>query len=43
MRYAVIVPADEFLGLGTVLVAPTSASARDLKSVDEALMLAFGL
>ncbi|HEX8714358.1 MAG TPA: type II toxin-antitoxin system PemK/MazF family toxin [Solirubrobacteraceae bacterium] len=27
-RYAVIVQAEEFLGLSTVLVAPTSASAR---------------
>ncbi len=27
-RYAVIVQADEFLGLSTTLVAPTSASAR---------------
>src|SRR5579862_2321014 len=27
-RYAVIVQADEFLGLSTVLVSPTSASAR---------------
>jgi mRNA interferase MazF len=27
-RYAVIVQADEFLELGTTLVAPTSASAR---------------
>ncbi len=27
-RYAVVVQADEFLGLGTVLVAPTSTSAR---------------
>ena len=27
-RYAVIVQADEFLGLGTTLVAPTSTSAR---------------
>jgi mRNA interferase MazF len=27
-RYAVVVQADEFLGLSTVLVAPTSASAR---------------
>ena len=27
-RYAVIVQADEFLDLGTTLVAPTSASAR---------------
>ena len=27
-RYAVIVQADEFIGLSTVLVAPTSASAR---------------
>jgi mRNA interferase MazF len=27
-RYAVIVQADEFLNLSTVLVAPTSASAR---------------
>jgi len=27
-RYALIVQADEFLGLSTVLVAPTSASAR---------------
>ena len=27
-RYAVIVQADEFLGLSTVLVAPTSTSAR---------------
>jgi mRNA interferase MazF len=27
-RYAVIVQADEFLDLSTVLVAPTSASAR---------------
>jgi mRNA interferase MazF len=26
-RYAVVVQADEFLGLGTTLVAPTSASA----------------
>jgi mRNA interferase MazF len=26
-RYAVVVQADEFLGLSTVLVAPTSASA----------------
>jgi mRNA interferase MazF len=26
-RYAVVVQADEFLGLGTVLVAPTSTSA----------------
>jgi mRNA interferase MazF len=27
-RHAVVVQADEFLGLSTVLVAPTSASAR---------------
>jgi mRNA interferase MazF len=27
-RYAVIVQADEFIGLSTVLVAPTSSSAR---------------
>jgi mRNA interferase MazF len=27
-RYAVVVQADEFLGLSTVLVAPTSAGAR---------------
>jgi mRNA interferase MazF len=27
-RYAVIVQADEFLGLSTTIVAPTSASAR---------------
>jgi mRNA interferase MazF len=27
-RYAVIAQADEFLGLSTVLVSPTSASAR---------------
>ena len=27
-RYAVIVQADEFIGLSTVLVSPTSASAR---------------
>jgi mRNA interferase MazF len=27
-RYAVVVQADEFVGLSTVLVAPTSASAR---------------
>jgi mRNA interferase MazF len=27
-RYAVVVQADEFLGLRTVLVSPTSASAR---------------
>jgi len=27
-RYAVVVQADEFIGLRTVLVAPTSASAR---------------
>src|SRR5205823_15053779 len=27
-RYAVIVQADEFLGLSTVLVSPTSVSAR---------------
>jgi mRNA interferase MazF len=27
-RYAIIVQADDFLGLSTVLVAPTSASAR---------------
>ena len=27
-RYAVVVQADEFLGLSTVLVSPTSASAR---------------
>lgn len=27
-RYAVVVQADEFLGLSTVLVAPTSASAQ---------------
>jgi mRNA interferase MazF len=27
-RFAVIVQADEFLGLSTVLVSPTSASAR---------------
>ena len=27
-RYAVVVQADELLGLSTVLVAPTSASAR---------------
>ncbi len=27
-RYAVIVQADEFIGLSTVLVAPTSTSAR---------------
>ena len=27
-RYAVIVQADEFLGLSTTLVSPTSASAR---------------
>jgi mRNA interferase MazF len=27
-RYAVIVQADEFLGLSTVLVSPTSATAR---------------
>jgi mRNA interferase MazF len=27
-RYAVIVQADEFLGLSTVLVSPTSTSAR---------------
>jgi len=82
-RYAVVVQADEFLDLGTVLVSPTSASARsasfrptitlerretsvlveqtsvvdperlgasagrlaasELRSVDEALMLVFGL
>jgi mRNA interferase MazF len=28
-RYAVVVQADEFLGLSTVLVAPTSTSARE--------------
>jgi mRNA interferase MazF len=27
-RYAVVVQADEFLGLSTILVSPTSASAR---------------
>lgn len=27
-RYAVIVQADEFIGLGTTLVSPTSTSAR---------------
>jgi mRNA interferase MazF len=27
-RYAVVVQADEFFGLSTVIVAPTSASAR---------------
>ena len=27
-RYAVVVQGDEFIGLSTVLVAPTSASAR---------------
>ena len=27
-RYAVVVQADEFLGLSTVIVAPTSSSAR---------------
>lgn len=27
-RYAIVVQADEFLGLSTVLVSPTSASAR---------------
>ena len=27
-RYAVVVQADEFLGLSTVIIAPTSASAR---------------
>ena len=27
-RYAVVVQADEFMGLSTTLVAPTSASAR---------------
>jgi mRNA interferase MazF len=27
-RYAVLVQADEFLGLSTVLIAPTSTSAR---------------
>lgn len=27
-RYAVVVQADDFLGLGTVLVAPTSTGAR---------------
>jgi mRNA interferase MazF len=27
-RYAVVVQADEFLGLSTVLVSPTSATAR---------------
>src|SRR6266567_6311698 len=27
-RYAVVVQADEFLGLGTLLVSPTSTSAR---------------
>jgi mRNA interferase MazF len=27
-RYAVVVQADEFLGLSTVLIAPTSTSAR---------------
>jgi mRNA interferase MazF len=27
-RYAVVVQADEFLGLSTVIVAPTSTSAR---------------
>jgi len=27
-RYAVLVQADEFLGLSTVLISPTSASAR---------------
>jgi mRNA interferase MazF len=27
-RYAVVVQADEFLGLSTLLVSPTSASAR---------------
>jgi mRNA interferase MazF len=82
-RFAVIVQADEFLGLSTVLVSPTSTSARptsfrptitlegqetrvlveqttvvdpqrlgrsagrldptELRSVDEALMLALGL
>jgi mRNA interferase MazF len=82
-RYAVVVQADEFLGLSTVLVSPTSTSARpasfrptisldseetrvlveqttvvdpqrlghsagrldahELRSVDEALMLVFGL
>jgi mRNA interferase MazF len=82
-RYAVIVQADEFLDLSTVLVSPTSTSARpasfrppimlereetrvlveqttvvdpqrlgrsagrlgaeELRSVDEALMLVFGL
>ncbi len=82
-RYAVIVQADEFLDLSTVLVAPTSTSARptsfrptitlegdetrvlveqttvvdpqrlgrsagrldasELRAVDEALMLVFGL
>jgi mRNA interferase MazF len=28
-RYAVVVQADEFLGLSTVLISPTSASARE--------------
>jgi mRNA interferase MazF len=82
-RYAVVVQADEFLGLSTILVSPTSASARaasfrptvtlrgeetrvlveqttvvdpgrlgrsagrldahELRAVDEALMLVFGL
>jgi mRNA interferase MazF len=82
-RYAVVVQADEFLGLSTILVAPTSTSARaatfrpeitvdrretrvlveqttvvdpqrlgrsagrldarELRSVDEALMLVLGL
>ena len=82
-RYAVVVQADEFLDLSTVLVSPTSASARsasfrptialegkqtrvlieqtsvvdpqrlgssagrldagELRSVDEALMLIFGI
>lgn len=38
-RYAVIVQADEFLGLSTVLVSPTSSHAR-LASFRPAIMLA---
>jgi hypothetical protein len=44
VRYAVVVQADELLGLSTVLVAPTSRSApEEMRDVDEALSLVLAL
>ncbi len=37
-RYAVVVQADELLGLSTVLVSPTSASARHGAATNSAFM-----